>query len=279
MSDLLFVFPLAATTAYIDLAWWQVAIAASLILINAAVSLALRLDLGKRFLVASVRLTLQLILVGYVLQWIFTVNQPAAVLAIVALMTTIAGLSAVGRSELRYPGIYVTSLISVWASSWIVAAIAVVWVVQPDPWWRPQYLIPLVGMILGNALTGISLGLDRFLSELSRGRAVIDGALCLGATRWEAVRPTVRSAMRTGMIPIMNAMTVAGIVSLPGMMTGQLLSGVDPMSAVKYQIVIMFLIAATVAIGTLGSIMISYRRLTNDQHAIRWDRIEKNGKS
>lgn len=279
MTDLSVDLPLAATNAYIDLSWWQVAIAASLILINAAVSISLRLDLGKRFLVASVRLTLQLILVGYVLQWIFTVNQPAAVLAIVALMTTIAGLSAIGRIDLRYPGIYLTSLISVWASSWIVAAMAVLWIVQPDPWWRPQYLIPLLGMILGNALTGISLGLDRFLSELHRGRAVIDGALCLGASRWEAVRPTAQMAMRTGMIPIMNAMSVAGIVSLPGMMTGQLLSGVDPMSAVRYQIVIMFLIAATVALGILLSILISYHRLTSDQHAIRWDRIQKNGKS
>ena len=120
-----------------------------------------------------------------------------------------------------------------------------------DPWRQPQYTIPLLGMILGNTLNGISLGLGRLTEELAVRRDQVELLLSLAHTRWEAARlRAVRQAVRTGMIPTINAMMVTGIVSLPGMMTGQLLSGVDPVDAVKYQIVIMFLIASGTALGT-----------------------------
>ena len=94
----------------------------------------------------------------------------------------------------------------------------------------------------------------------------IEALLALGATRWEAARQPVQQAVRTGLIPIINAMMVVGIVSLPGMMTGQLLAGVSPIEAVKYQIVIMFLRASGTALGTVAVVLLSYRRLFNDDH-------------
>jgi len=147
-----------------------------------------------------------------------------------------------------------------------MAAIALFALVRVQPWYSPHYAIPLVGMILGNTLNGIALGLDRLGSELNARRAEVESLLALGATRWEAAREPVRQAIRTGMIPIINAMMVVGIVSLPGMMTGQLLAGVDPIQAVKYQIVIMFLIASGTALGTVGVVLLSYRRLFNANH-------------
>ncbi|MGB5174822.1 MAG: ABC transporter permease, partial [Thermoanaerobaculia bacterium] len=125
--------------------------------------------------------------------------------------------------------------------------------------------------ILGNTLTGISLGLDRFTDALTQGRDRVELLLSLGGTRWEAALPAIREAARTGMIPILNSMTVVGIVSLPGMMTGQLLAGVSPVQAVKYQIVIMFLIASATALGTVGAVLLSYLRLFSRQHQFRYD--------
>lgn len=254
------------TGDYIDLATWQVGLAALLVLVNAAVSLALRLGMERRLLVAAVRTVGQLALIGLVLDWVFAVGRVEIVLVLMTVMVLIAGLAAVRRTERRYPGIWLNSIVSMWASSWIIAAIALFGIVRVRPWYDPQYAIPLLGMILGNTLNGISLGLDRLTEELRSRRDQVDTLLALGATRWEAAQEPVRRSVRTGMIPIINSMMVVGIVSIPGMMTGQLLAGVDPLSAVEYQIVIMFLIASGTALGTVGVVMLGYRRLFSARH-------------
>ncbi|HUP18626.1 MAG TPA: iron export ABC transporter permease subunit FetB [Gemmatimonadota bacterium] len=251
---------------YLDLTAGQVAVAAALIAINAAISLALKLGMERRLLVASVRTVAQLSLIGLVLEWVFRVRSWPVVVALATVMAAVAGFAAVKRVSRRYPGIWLNSVVSIWASSWIVAGLAVGGVVRVDPWWEPQYAIPLLGMILGNTLNGISLGLDRLTEELVVRRDRVETLLALGATRWEAARDSVRAAVRTGMIPIVNSMMVVGIVSIPGMMTGQLLAGVDPRSAVEYQIVIMFLIASGTALGTVGVVLLGYRRLFNRRH-------------
>ena len=133
-------------------------------------------------------------------------------------------------------------------------------------------------MILGNTLNGVSLGLDRLGEELDAKRDQVEALLALGATRWEAARAPIQQAVRTGMIPIVNSMMVVGLVSLPGMMTGQLLAGADPIQAVMYQIVIMFLIAAGTSLGTLSVVLLSYRRLFNQDHQFLPGRIVKRGK-
>lgn len=261
------------TPSYIDLSAGQVALAALLILVNASVSLALRLGLERRLLVAAVRTVLQLTLIGLVLDWVFAVDRWPLVVALATVMALIAGGAAVRRTDRRYPGIWLHSVVSMWASSWIVAAVALFGIVRVRPWYEPQYAIPLLGMILGNTLNGISLGLDRLTEELRARRGEVEALLALGAERWEAAQGPIRRAVRTGMIPIINSMMVVGIVSIPGMMTGQLLSGVDPRSAVEYQIVIMFLIASGTALGTVSVVLLAYRRLFNARHQFLSHRI------
>ena len=251
---------------YLELSYLQVGLAALLILINGGISALLGLGLGRRLLLAAACTVTQLLLIGLILEWIFRLNRWYAVVGIVLAMTLVAGVAAVQRTHLRYPGIWWSSIVSVWASSWTMAAVALFVLVRVKPWYAPHYAIPLVGMILGNTLNGIALGLDRLGGELNARRAEVESLLALGATRWEAAREPVRQAVRTGMIPIINAMMVVGIVSLPGMMTGQLLAGVDPIRAVKYQIVIMFLISSGTALGTVGVVLLSYRRLFNANH-------------
>jgi len=261
---------------FIELSYWQVGLAVLLILVNGAVSLALKLELERRLLVAAIRMCVQLTLVGLVLDWIFAISRWYLVLVLMLVMTVIAGIAAVRRGRQRYPGIWLSSIVSIWASSWLVTSMALFAIVQVKPWYRPQYAIPLLGMMLGNTLNGIALGLDRFGSELDARRDQVEAMLALGANSWEAARVPIRDAIRTGMIPILNAMTIAGLVSLPGMMTGQLLAGIEPVQAVKYQIVIMFLIASGTAGGTVGVVLLSYRRLFNRYHQFVSRMLEKN---
>jgi putative ABC transport system permease protein len=258
---------------YFELSYYQVAIATLLILINGAISVMLRLGLERRLLFAAVCTVIQLLLIGLVLEWVFRLDLWYVVLALMLCMTVIAGIAAVQRVHFRYSGIEIVSIASVWSSAWAIASLALFVVVRVRPWYTPQYAIPLLGMILGNTLNGISLGLDRLGAELTSRRAHVETLLALGATRWEAALQPIQEAIRTGLVPIINSMMVVGIVSLPGMMTGQLLAGVSPIQAVKYQIVIMFLIASGTALGTVLVVLLSYRLLFNSHHQYRHERL------
>ena len=266
-------------SSYHALDYAQVSAAAALVILNAVASVALLLNLEGSRRMPSVRTVVQRAVIGVVLKWVFAVSSWPLVLALMTAMTLIAGASAVRRTEYRFPGVYLGSIVSVWASSWIITAFALFVVLERRAdWYAPQYSIPLLGMILGNTLNGISLGLDRLGEELSGHRDQVEALLTLGATRWEAARPWVRQAVRTGMIPMINSMMVVGIVSLPGMMTGQLLSGVDPVQAVKYQIVIMFLVAAGSTLGTLSVVLLSYQQLFNSRHQFVYSRLRHKSK-
>lgn len=259
---------------YVELTYWQVALAALLIVINGVISVVLRLRMEQSLLIASIRTVVQLLLVGLVLEWVFRWDRWYVVMALACVMTLIAGLTAASRNDRRYPGIWLNTIISVWASAWIVTSFALFAVMQGiDKWYQPQYAIPLLGMVLGNTLNGISVGLNTFTEALVTRRDQVESLLALGATRWEAARAPVQHAVRTGMIPIINSMMVVGIVSLPGMMTGQLVSGMAPIQAVKYQIVIMFLIASATALGTAGVVSLSFLRLFNGEHQFLCQRI------
>lgn len=251
---------------YLELSYIQVALAALLILVNGAISVLLELELERRLLLAAVCTIVQLLLIGLVLEWVFRVDRWYVVVAMMTVMTVTAGVAAIQRTHIRYPGIWTRSIVATWASSWLVAATALGAIIRVRPWYTPQYAIPLLGMILGNTLNGVSLGLDRLGGELAGRRDQVEALLALGATRWEAARGPIRQAVRTGLIPTINAMMVVGIVSLPGMMTGQLLAGTRPVEAVKYQVVIMFLIASGAALGTVSVVLLSFRRLFNEDH-------------
>jgi len=257
----------AVTSSYVELSNGRLAMVALLLIVCGVISMALRLGMERTLAVAGVRTMVQLLLIGVVLQWVFRVDRWYVVVALMSLMTLVASLSAVQRTDRRYRGMWLDSIVSIWVSSWMITAFAVFVIVRPEgSWCQPQYLIPLLGMMLGNVLTGVSLGLGRLTEELTVRRNEVESLLALGATRWEAARLPVAHAVRTGMIPVVNSMMVVGLVSLPGMMTGQLIAGADPLQAVRYQIVIMFLLAATVSLGTVSVILLGYRRLFSPNH-------------
>lgn len=269
--------PESAGPGAIPLDALDLAIAAGLVLAAGIVSLALRLQMGRRLGIAAARTVVQLLLVGYVLRWVFALETWYAVLAVTTVMTAVAGREAVRRSTRRFQGATSRAFLSLILSAFVSTVVVTTAVVRVDPWFRAQYLIPLLGMALGNCLNGISLCLDQLLQSLDQGRAQVELELSLGATRWEAASTPVREAVRRGMIPIINSMTVAGVVALPGMMTGQILAGADPVEAVKYQVVVMFLIAAATSIGAILLAMLAYRRLFNDRHQLRSELIRPSG--
>lgn len=251
---------------YQNLSLLDIGIASSLILINGVLSLVLKLDLERKLFWAAIRTVVQLLAIGYVLGWVFNFAQWYVVLPLMTGMTLIAGLSASGRGKRTYAGQRIDSIASIWLSSWLVTAVGLFAVIRIHPWYEPQYAIPILGMILGNTLTGVSLGIERMTQELTTGRNVVEMSLALGATRWEAAQGPARQAVRAGMIPTLNQMTVVGLVSLPGMMTGQVLAGQSPIQAVRYQIIIMFLIAAASGLGTVCAVLLTYRRLFSADH-------------
>lgn len=264
-----------AENTVIDLSTGDVAVAASLVLVSGGISLALKLGIEKKLALASFRTVAQLLLIGFVLQKVFEISTLPALLPVILFMLLTAAHAAVGRPARTYAGLGPLAFGSMTVTSLAVTITATALIIGVEPWYRPAYLIPLLGMVLGNTMNGISLATDHFLETLSERRHEVEMELAMGATRWEAARRPVADAVRRGMIPIINSMMVVGVVSLPGMMTGQILAGTDPAVAVKYQIMIMFMIAAGASLGSMGMVLLSYRRLFNRRHQLLYERIRK----
>ena len=266
---------LAHTPQTIPLDALDLAIASLLVFVAGLISVTLQLKLERQLALAALRTVVQLLAIGYVLRWVFAVEHLSVVLGIALVMIFAASHSAVRRPERMYRGVTWRALVILCAVGLLTTTTVTGLVIGAQPWYRPQYFIPLLGMILGNSLNGVSLSLDSLLESLTQRRERIEMELAHGATRWEAAREHVAAAVRRGLIPIINTMMVVGIVSLPGMMTGQILAGADPLEAVKYQIVVMFMVAGATALGCIGVVLLSYRRLFDTAHRLRVDDITR----
>ena len=252
-------------------------LAALLVLIDAAASFALRLNVHRQLLWASLRMVVQLLLVGWVLRLVFAAASPAATLVIVALMIAAAAREVAVRPpwRLRRAGNYRIGALVVGLSSVATVVLALLTAIRPQPWYDPRYAIPLMGIVLGSVLNSASLGLDGFFDGALAGRAAIEAQLALGATSRQALSALVRASIRRGMIPIVNQMSAAGVITLPGTMTGQLLAGMDPVEAVKYQILLLFLLAGAGGLAAAGAVYLAARSLTDERHRLRLDRLRR----
>lgn len=236
------------SAGYVVIEWPQLALSASFLLVAAGLSLRFRLGLQRDLVVGAVRCVVQLLCMGYLLQWIFGVESALLVLALFAIMGLFAARIAGQRvREHRIP-FYWPSYWAIQISFLLVTFVLARFIVQADPWWAPQYVIPLGGMVAGNAMNTIALTLDRFFSDLHAHADEVELRLALGATPAEAGEDLFRTALRTGMIPSINSLMGVGLVSLPGMMTGQILAGAAPNDAVRYQIMVMVMLVATTAL-------------------------------
>ena len=259
----------------IALSVWDLILAAGLVLLLAALSWRLCLGVGRRVLVAALRGAVQLMLVGLVLKQLFAQANPILIGLIVLVMWSVAGWEVQSRQKRRYTGPwgYGIGTLSLFLSSFSVTLLALLVIIQVEPWYQPRYLIPLLGMLLGNTMSGVAIALDQLTRQAWDARGCIEARLLLGATWEEAIADLRREALRSGLIPIVNAMAAAGLVSLPGMMTGQILAGSPPLEAAKYQLLILFLISAGTGLGAMAAVWIGSRRLFDDRQRLRLDRL------
>lgn len=254
---------------------WDLTLAAGLVLLLALMSWRLRLGVERRVLVAAARSLVQLVLLGLVLDVLFELRSLPWIGALTLVMLTVAGWEVMARQQRRYRGPWGMGIgtLSMFLSSFSVTLLALLVVIRVEPWYQPQYLIPLLGMLLGNTMSGIAIALDNLTRHAWDGRGRIEARLLLGADWDTAIADIRRDALRSGLIPIINAMATAGIVSLPGMMTGQILAGSPPLEAAKYQLLIMFLIAAGTGLGSVAAVWIGSRRLFDERQRLRLDRL------
>jgi putative ABC transport system permease protein len=259
---------------------WDVAIAASLLVLDGVVSLLLRLDLHRQLAIAGVRLVVQLVLVGYLLRAVFAIGSPWLTTAVVLCMIAIAGREVAVRPEQRLGrfGNYAIGAGAVAISTLLTAILALTTAIRPHPWYDPHYAIPLAGIVLGSVLNGASIALDSILGGVVRERAAIEAQLSLGASFHRAIGGLLRSSIRRALLPIVNQMSAAGIITLPGIMTGQILAGMDPLEAAKYQILLIFLLSGGAALAAVTVVYLAAARLTDQRQRLRLDRIVGSGK-
>jgi putative ABC transport system permease protein len=252
-------------------------LAALLVLLLALVSRRMGLGLGGQFVVAALRTTVQLSLVGLVLKIVFASVHPLFMAGMALVMLLAAAREVMARQKRRFAGWWGFGMgaSAMFVSSFAVTVLALTVVIRVKPWYTPQYAIPLLGMLLGNTMTGIALGLDRLTDSAWERRTTIEGRLMLGHSWSQAIAEIRRASARSAMIPTINSMAAAGLVSLPGMMTGQILAGNPPMEAVKYQIMIMFIISAGTGFGALIAVWVGARRLFDERHRLRLDRLRE----
>ena len=175
-------------------------------------------------LYATVRMLIQLLLIGYVLVYIFEADQPAVIVAVLIVMLAVASWIAIRQVQRKEPLVYRHAFIAISVSGVLTLILVSQFVIGVDPWFSPRYLIPLAGMIFAGAMNTVSLAAERLHAETDRGTSRAESR---------------RIALEASMIPMINSLFAVGLVALPGMMTGQILSGVSPIVAAKYQIVVM----------------------------------------
>ena len=255
-------------SSIIDIGLGQLALGLLFILIAGSASLYHSLKLEKDLLTGTARTFAQLFLLGYILKFLFKIEDYSLVLSIFTFMILFAAWTIYGRVKEKQISFFLPVFLSMMLSFFFISFIVTAVIVGVKPWWKPQYFIPLGGMIIGNSMNAIAIALERLLKELRTKRYEIEMKLCLGADYKEASHETLKNAMRAGMIPSINAMMAVGIVFIPGMMTGQILAGADPMIAIRYQIVIMVMIVGATALGTLFAVLLVRNRCFSKGHQL-----------
>lgn len=257
------------TAKIINLELLDLALAYGLVLVAIGLARLSRIGQEGQMLWASFRMVIQLFAVGYLLHAVFAVKSPLAVVAILLAMGAFSLQVAGGRIRQRMPHFYRVMGVSLLIGCGGVTFIFCGFVVGYSPWYDPRYLIPLAGMIIGNSMNGASLASERLAAEVRERREEVETAVCLGATARQAAETAVRNAFRAALMPTVNTMAAMGIVSLPGMMTGQILSGTEPIIAVRYQIAIMCAITGAVGITSYLILLQGYRHYFTAAHQLR----------
>lgn len=238
----------------IQLSWWQLAIGFLSLILPAIILWWYKTGLNKKLAVATLRMTVQLLFVGYYLEYLFELDNAWVNLAWIMVMVVVADFATIDRSELNRTWSLVIPIFGATFFGIIVIDLFFLeLVIRLPKFLEAQYAIPVTGMVLGNCLRSNVIGINDFYYSLKENRERYHFYLAAGATRKEALYPFYQRALKRSANPTIATMATIGLVSLPGMMTGQILSGSSPMTAIMYQIMIMLAIFS----GTILSVFLA----------------------
>eukprot|EP01031_Cornospumella_fuschlensis_P025822 gene25822-31185_t len=230
----------------------------------------LELGLNKKLILAIVRSSVQLLFLGYVLlNYIFLLQSIPIIFLYLFCMILIAALELTGRQVRTYRGHFGDALLGCLCGGGLVGLYANLVIFHPTPWYKPEVMIPTAGMIIGNSVSGPAQTVDRLLSEVCEKQHEVETRLCFGASAYEAVLPKMRTALQAALLPSLNQFAIMGLVSIPGMMTGQLLGGTKPLVAAQYQMAILYLILTTTVISSVLALLLAVRHAVFDLKAHR----------
>ncbi len=241
----------------------------SLVAVPMGLSLWLKMGILRETLVSLARMTVQLVLVGLYLKVIFDLNSPLMNLVWILAMLLVANGTMLRQAGLVRRRFFLTTFAGTAAATAFVSLFFVMGVLRPDPIYDARYLIPVFGMVLGNCMRGNVLSLERFYSGIRDNEKEFLTYQSLGATLAEATRPYMRRALKSAIAPHISTMATMGIVSLPGMMTGQILGGSFPLTAIKYQIAIMICIFSAMVIASVLNLLFSVGKAFDDYGMLR----------
>jgi len=252
-------------SASIHVALWQVAASLVLVAIAIAISRWRQADLERDIAVATVRSIVQLTLVGYAIKLIFEADTIWLVLALLSVMVLFGALTARSRAK-NVPGAFWPLLIALSiAAATTLGLVVALGVFEPTP----RYLVPVGGMVIGNAMTASAVALNRLGDEVGDSRARIEATLALGATAREAALPIVRRSLRSGMITLVDSTKTTGLIFFPGTMVGMLLAGASPTDAVRLQLILLYTLLGSVAIAGVLATSLAYRNFFTPAQQLR----------
>ena len=252
-------------TASIHLSLAQVAASLVLVAVAIAISIWERVDLERDIAIAVVRSFVQLSAVGLVINFIFDQDQLVFVVALLAAMVFFGALTARHRAR-SVPGAFGPLLIALaLAGTTTLVLVVALGVFEP----KPRFLVPVGGMVIGNAMTAAAVSLNRLGDEMRSEAPRIEATLALGATSTQAALPIVRRSLRSGMIPLVDSTKTTGLIFFPGTMVGMLLAGADPIDAVRLQLVLLWALLGSVALAAVVATSLAYRRFFTPAHQLR----------
>jgi putative ABC transport system permease protein len=257
----------AGVNEIIALNLWQFALIYLLLIVVLLIMKKCKINQTKLLLVASLRMTVQLTLAGLVLTYIFQNPHPLFTVFYLLLMTGFAIFTALSRNKGINKRFKIIVGVSLAATGLLIISFFIIAVVGVNLF-NPQYTIPISGMIMGNAMTGVSLGLRTFNENITTQHNRIDALLNVGTAPKKILLPFVNQALETALLPTLNSMVGMGIISLPGMMTGQILSGTLPTTAILYQIAIVIAICTVTCLAVFCSLYFGYRTLYNKRQQL-----------
>ncbi|KAL0953125.1 hypothetical protein HGRIS_004394 [Hohenbuehelia grisea] len=257
------------------LTWANVSLAFSFIVFDALISVSFGLGVSSALLTAAIRCVVQLSLVALLLQKVFDSGNLWAVIGISCLLNILGTFETVViKANRRHRYMFATTLTAMLVANVPVSIIGTRYAMAVDPFWEPAQFIPIIGMLCGNAVSGIVVSVDYLLKELGDTQDKVEMYLGFGATRMEACRPLARDALKLALTPAVNRMSVLGIIAIPGMMTGAILGGASVERAARLQMIIIFMITAATALAALVSTVFALGIVVDGEHRVRTDRID-----